>query len=66
VAEEFALVRSATVALYRSLESPAWIRRGVASQNEVTVRALAFITAGHELHHRRLLEERYLAAIPRA
>ena len=66
VAEEFAAVRGETVALYRSLDDEAWTRRGVANKNEVSVRALAFITAGHELHHRRLLEERYLAAIPRA
>jgi uncharacterized damage-inducible protein DinB len=66
MAEEFAAVRAATLALFRSLDDQAWVRRGVASNNEVTVRALAFITAGHELHHRRILEERYLAAIPRA
>src|SRR5271165_5485639 len=66
MAEEFAAVRIASIALYRSLDDESWLRRGVANKNEVSVRALAFITAGHELHHRRLLEERYLAAIPRA
>jgi hypothetical protein len=66
MAEEFAEVRAATIALYRSLDEDAWNRRGLANNNEISVRALAFITAGHELHHRRLLEERYLAAIPRA
>ncbi len=66
LAEEFAAVRDATVALYRSLGAEAWGRRGSANKNEVTVRALAFITAGHELHHRNILEERYFAAIPRA
>jgi hypothetical protein len=66
IAEEFAAVRGASVALFRSLDQDAWSRRGTANKNEVTVRALAFITAGHELHHRRILEERYLAAIPRA
>jgi uncharacterized damage-inducible protein DinB len=66
LAEEFSLVRSSTMALYRSLDEEAWMRRGSANKNEVTVRALAFITAGHELHHRRILEERYFAAIPRA
>jgi uncharacterized damage-inducible protein DinB len=64
--EEFALVRGASIALFRSLSGEAWLRRGVASNNEVTVRALAFIIAGHELHHRRILEERYFPAIPRA
>jgi hypothetical protein len=66
LAEEFATVRAATVSLYRSLSDEAWKRRGSANKNEVTVRALAFITAGHELHHRSILEQRYFAAIPRA
>jgi hypothetical protein len=66
LAEEFALIRDATVALYRSLDDEGWMRHGWANKNEVTVRAVAFITAGHELHHRRILEERYFAAIPRA
>jgi hypothetical protein len=66
LAEEFGLVRSASVALFRSFPEEAWSRRGVASQKEVTVRALAFMTAGHQMHHRIILEERYFPAIPRA
>jgi hypothetical protein len=66
LADEFAAVRNATVVLYRSLDAEAWKRRGIANKNEVSVRALAYITAGHELHHRRILDERYFAAIPRA
>jgi hypothetical protein len=66
LAEEFGQVRSATVALLRPLGDEAWSRRGVANNNEVTVRALAFIIAGHELHHREILKERYFPAIPRA
>jgi hypothetical protein len=64
--EEFAAVRGASLALFRSFTEEAWPRRGVASQKEVTVRALAFITAGHQIHHRAILEERYFPAIPRA
>ena len=64
--DEFDQVRSATLALYQGLGGEAWARRGVANKNEVTVRALAYIIAGHELHHRRILEEKYLPAIPRA
>jgi len=64
--EEFALVRAASVALFRSLDKDAWSRRGTANRYEVTVRALAFMVAGHELHHRLILDERYFAAIPRA
>jgi hypothetical protein len=66
LAKEFAQVREATIALFRGLDERAWLRRGVANNNEVTVRALAYIVAGHELHHRRILEEKYLPAIPRA
>src|SRR6266446_3985126 len=66
LAQEFGLVRAATIALFRSLQKDAWQRRGVANKNEVSVRALAFIVAGHALHHRLILEERYFPAIPRA
>lgn len=64
--EEFGAVRSASVALFRSFDDQAWSRRGVANQKEVTVRALGFITAGHQIHHRVVLEEQYFPAIPRA
>ncbi len=66
LAEEFALVRASTIAFFKSLRKEAWTRRGMANKTEVTVRALAFIVAGHELHHRQVLEERYFPAIPRA
>ena len=66
IAEEFASVRSASIALFKSFESEDWERRGVANKNEISVRALAYIIAGHELHHRRILDERYFPAIPRA
>jgi hypothetical protein len=58
--EDFIAVRRATVSLFRNLDEAAWMRRGVANKNEVTVRALAYIIAGHELHHRRMLKEKYL------
>src|SRR5260370_13334775 len=56
LAEEFALVRSASLALFRSFPQEAWPRRGVASEQQAAVRALAFITAGHQMHHRIILE----------
>jgi DinB superfamily len=58
--EEYIAVRRATVSLFRNLDEAAWSRRGVANKNEVTVRALAYIIAGHELHHRGIIEEKYL------
>jgi hypothetical protein len=60
VIEDYIAVRRATLSLLRSLEDVAWSRRGVANKNEVTVRALAYTIAGHEVHHRRILEEKYL------
>ncbi len=60
LAEEFEAVRAATVHLLRHLSPEAWARRGTASDNEITVRALAYIIAGHEAHHISILRERYL------
>jgi hypothetical protein len=60
--EEFIAVRRATVWLFRQLSADAWMRRGIASDNPVSVRAIAYIITGHELHHRRILQEKYLAA----
>jgi uncharacterized damage-inducible protein DinB len=59
VIEDYIAVRRATISLLRSLEEAAWSRRGVANQNEVTVRAIAYTIAGHEVHHRGILEEKY-------
>ena len=58
--EDYIAVRRATVSLFRNLDEAAWTRQGVANKNEMTVRALAYIIAGHELHHRRIIEEKYL------
>jgi uncharacterized damage-inducible protein DinB len=64
--EEFDAVRGASISLFRSFDEAAWGRRGTASQKQVTVRALGFITAGHQIHHRMILEENYFPATPRA
>ncbi len=57
---EFECVRLATMFLFKNLDEPAWSRRGTASENEVSVRALAYIIAGHELHHVNVVKEKYL------
>jgi hypothetical protein len=57
---EFDHVRAASVALFANLDTAAWRRRGSASGDIVSVRALAWIIAGHELHHNRSLREEYL------
>jgi hypothetical protein len=62
IIEDYIAVRRGTITLFRNLDEGAWNRRGVANKNEVTVRALAYIIAGHELHHRAILEEKYFVA----
>jgi hypothetical protein len=57
---ELEAVRRASLALFEGLEGDAWMRRGVASGCTFTVRAVPWILAGHELHHREVLRERYL------
>ena len=60
LAEEFQAVRAATLTFFQSLPEEAWARRGIASGNLFTVRALAYLTVGHVTHHARILRERYL------
>jgi len=57
---EFDQVRAASISLFANLDASAWQRRGIASDNVMSVRALAWIIAGHELHHNRSLREVYL------
>jgi hypothetical protein len=57
---EFDHVRAASIALFANLDAAAWQRRGIASEHVISVRALAWIIAGHELHHNRSLREVYL------
>ena len=61
LASEFEHARLASVSFFRHLSDEAWERRGVASGAEVSVRALAYIMAGHELHHARIIREKYLS-----
>ncbi len=55
----FRIARENTITLVHSLRPADWNQRGTASGKPVTVRALAWIIAGHELHHRNVLKERY-------
>jgi uncharacterized damage-inducible protein DinB len=56
---ELRAVRSATIALFASLRDDALLRRGTANDSPITPRAVAWMIAGHELHHRSILIERY-------
>jgi len=57
--DELTAVRHATLALLRGIPAEAFARTGVASGRSVSARALAYIIAGHELHHVAILRERY-------
>jgi hypothetical protein len=59
--EELRVVRDGTVRLFDSFPVEAWTRRGVVNGREVSVRALAYIVAGHARHHLAVLRERYLS-----
>lgn len=58
--EEFRAVRAATLAFFRTLPQEAWGRRGTVTSHPFSVRALAYITAGHVIHHTAILKQRYL------
>lgn len=55
---EFESIRKASIALFGSLPPEVDMRAGVANGNRVTVRALAYIAAGHAQHHYELLKAR--------
>jgi hypothetical protein len=58
--KEFCSIRRATLAFFSNLPAEAWLQRGIASENSFTVRALAYILAGHVSHHTAIIRERYL------
>jgi uncharacterized damage-inducible protein DinB len=58
---QFEAVRRASATFYGSLSAEAWLRRGTANGNMISVRALAYIVIGHERHHWGVLRASYLA-----
>jgi uncharacterized damage-inducible protein DinB len=58
--DHFACVRQSTIHLIKSLSDESLSRRGTANNSEVTAKALITIVTGHELHHRKIIQERYL------
>jgi DinB family protein len=57
---ELRLIRLGNIAMFRTLDEASWSRVGTANANPVSVRAIAFIMAGHVRHHMNVLRERYL------
>lgn len=60
--QNLTIVRQSTIQLIKSLPSEAYLRRGNANGSVVTVRALMYIIAGHELHHRNIIKDRYMGS----
>lgn len=58
--QEYKTVRNATLSLFTSLNIDDLLRTGIANDHPVSVRALAYHIAGHELHHINIIKERYL------
>ncbi len=58
---EFVALRTANVLMFKHLSAAAWSRAGIASDNRVTVLALAYIMVGHVRHHSKILQERYFS-----
>lgn len=61
IAAEYRAVRAASIAFFGSLSRDEWLRRGTVNGYVASVRGLAFHIAGHELHHLRVLREKYLS-----
>jgi hypothetical protein len=59
IVDELLLVRESNLAFFRTVNAEAWARLGVANGTPISVRALAFITAGHARHHLEILRSRY-------
>jgi uncharacterized damage-inducible protein DinB len=57
---EFSIVRESHLALFKSFSLEAFSEMGIANQQPVSVRAILFIMAGHEIHHLKVIRERYL------
>lgn len=60
ILEEFATVRRSTLSLVKGLSEEVWSRQGIANNNGISVSALSYIIAGHELHHIKIIKEKYL------
>ncbi|MGG3468632.1 DinB family protein [Neobacillus pocheonensis] len=63
ILDDFVATRKATITLIENMPEGAWANVGNANNTEVTARAVAYIIAGHEIHHRKIINDRYLAAL---
>jgi len=59
--DEFRIIRESTLSMFTSFEEEIYDREGIASGFKFTVRSIPFIIAGHELHHRQVIREKYMS-----
>ena len=60
ILSELLTVRESTLSLFKNFSDEVLLRKGIASGNEMSVRAVGFIIIGHQNHHQKIFEERYL------
>ena len=60
LADEYRVVRESSIAFFSNLTQDEWMRRGIVNGYEASVRGLAFHICGHELHHLRVIRDKYL------
>jgi hypothetical protein len=61
ILEDFIATRKATITLIKNMPTDAWVNKGNANNTEVTTRAIGYIIAGHAIHHKQIINERYLS-----
>jgi len=63
ILEDFTATRNATLTLIQNMPEEAWSKKGIANNTEVTANAVAYIIAGHAIHHSKIIKEKYLTAL---
>ncbi len=61
--EELILVRKTSIALFKDLSPEALMRTGISNGKEISVLALGFTIIGHQLHHWKILNDKYLPLV---
>lgn len=61
--EEMTILRKSTIMLFGSFTDAMLLRTGKCYNTKLSVLAIGFVITGHQLHHVRIIEERYLSLI---
>ncbi|MDR6999965.1 DinB family protein [Neobacillus niacini] len=63
ILDDFIATRNATISLIQNMQETVWENKGFANKMPITTRAIAYIIAGHAIHHKKIVTERYLTAL---